>query len=590
MFWGIIVRYILILGLTFTQMLLMHALQIFFFAIYFFTSVTLPAQTQSANNILQGRVLYQSSGNKPVKGVQIKEKDSNGDYSKDKGEYRLTFQTKRNGASLALEVGHSDGNNQKLELVNEKEVKSAKLPAGAEAFLEIIVCPAGQRDIAAQKYYRILRTTADRELEKKKAEVEFLLAQKERNNQKIGELFTQLDQMQAALDSAKIREQAFNIASINLDRASKMVQDAVRKIEEDNDVEGALKILNVEALDTAYQHASALKQKAESAIRQVIEGYEFKVSLLKPQYKYGEVSGCYEKIVEIYEKEHYDRIQSATYLAEAAVFSRYNGDYQKTLEFNLKALAIRLESLPSGHRDIAVSYNNTADIYDLLGNPQKGLELNLKALAIYEKATPMNYRDLGISYNNLAVSYRNLHEYQKSLELNLKALAIREKALPADDIDVAMSYNNLSDIYSKSGKFGKQLEYNLKALDIYEKILPANHPDLANCYTNLAISYGNMHEHDTALTFALNAVRLNEKILPGNHPNLATSYNNLAWVYRNLGNHYKQLEFNQKALAIYENVLSPDHPLWVHCKSSLSSLMRVHLRGVLMVARRLRRR
>ena len=169
------------------------------------------SQASSANKTLQGRVLYQSSGNKPAAGVQIKEKDSNGDYSKNKGEYRLSFQTKRNGAALALEIGSDNRDGKKIELVNEKEVKAAKLPASPDEMLDIIVCPAGQRDIAAQKYYRILRTTADKELEKKKKEVDDLVAQKDKDYKKISDLFAQLDKMQAALDSAKIREQAFSI-------------------------------------------------------------------------------------------------------------------------------------------------------------------------------------------------------------------------------------------------------------------------------------------------------------------------------------------------------------------------------------------
>ncbi len=261
------------------------------------------AQPSTQNNILRGRVLFQSSGNKPAVGAQIKEKDSNGDYSKNNGEYRLVFQSKRNGAALNIELVPGMPAGKKIELVNEKEVKAAKLPASADEVLDIIVCPAGQRDIAAQKYYRILRTTADRELEKKKKEVEGLLAQKDKDYQKISALFAQLDAMQAALDSAKIREQAFSIASINLDRASQLVQDAVKKINEENDVEGALKILSTDALDTAYQVASAMKKKADLAIRQVIEGYEFRISLLEPQFKYGEVAACYDKIVDIYEKE-----------------------------------------------------------------------------------------------------------------------------------------------------------------------------------------------------------------------------------------------------------------------------------------------
>ena len=518
------------------------------------------ATAQNANNTLRGKVLYQSSGNKPAVGVRVAESDATAVFSLNNGDYQLKFQNKRNGASLALEVGKDDGKGQKLELVNEKEVKAAKLPASAEEPMDIIVCPAGQRDIAAQRYYRILRTTADRELERKKKEVAALLEQKEKDYQKISDLFALIDRMQAALDSAKIREQAFNIASINLDRASQMVKDAVRKIEEEQDVEGALKILNAEALDTAYQQASALKKQADAAIRQVIEGYEFKISLLELQFKYGDVAECYEKIAEIYEREGYDKEQLAVNLSQAAGYWGFNGDYQKQLEFNLKALGIREKALPTDHPDLALSYNNLAETYGYLGDYQKDFEYNQKALAIREKVLSADHPDLAESYSNLAVAYLYLGDYQKELEYNQKALAIREKILSADHPDLAASYNNQARAYLYLGDYQKELEYNLKALAIFEKVLPADHPDLARSYHNLALTYFNLGEHQKASEFILKASAIFEKVLLADHPDLARSYGMLAITYSNLGEHQKALEVIPKALTIYEKVLPADHP------------------------------
>jgi len=356
---------------------------------------------QAPNNTLRGKVLYQSSGNKPAVGVRIAEPDATAVFSVDNGDYLLRFQRKRNGAALTLEVGKDDSKSQKLELVNEKEVKGAKLPSSVEEVLDIIVCPAGQRDIAAQKYYRILRTTADRELEKKKKEVESLLAQKEKDFQKISDLFAQLDGMQAAWDSAKIREQAFNIASINLDRASQMVKDAVKKIEEENDVEGALKVLSTKALDTAYTVASTLKKQADAAIKQIVEGYEFRISLLEPRFKYKEMAECYEKIVEIYKKEEYNIVIVANYLASTAKYWLKNGDYQKSLDFNLQSLAMLKKISPTNYSDLASSYSSLAANYYYLGLASEALKANFMALSIWENILPPNHIELANSYNRL---------------------------------------------------------------------------------------------------------------------------------------------------------------------------------------------
>lgn len=518
------------------------------------------ANAQPSNNTLRGKILYQSSGNKPAVGVRIAEPDATAVFSVDNGEYLLKFQNKRNGASLDLEVGKDDGKGQKLELVNEKEVKAAKLPADAENILEIIVCPAGQRDIAAQRYYRILRTTADHELEKVKKEFEILLVQKDKDYKKITDLSELITNMQAALDSSKIHKQAFNIASINLDRASQLVKDAVKKIDEANDVEGALRILNAEALDTAYEHASALKKQAEVAIRQVIEGYEFKISLLEPQFKYREVAECYEKIAGIYEKEDYNKEKLVQYFDYVAENLRRNGEYKKALAFGIKALAIREKSLPSDYPHLAPSYTHMALIYRNLGEYQKQLEYNLKALAIWEKILPADHTELAKSYTNLASTYFYLSEYQKALEFNMKALSIQEKVLPADHIDLTLSYNSLSLVYNNLGEYQKALEFNLKELTIREKIQPASHPDLASAYNNRALIYEHLGEYQKVLELHVKSLTIFEKVLSANHPDLAISYNNLATTYYYLSNYQKQLEFNLKALTIREKVLSTNHP------------------------------
>jgi tetratricopeptide (TPR) repeat protein len=526
---------------------------------------------QNPNNFLRGRVLYQSSGNKPAIGVRITEPDANGAYSTDNGDYQLKFQTKRAGDLLSLEIGNDDAKGQKLELVNEKEIKTARLPASPEEFLDIIVCPAGQRDAAALKYYRILRTTADRELEKKKKEVDGLLAGKNKDYQKISDLFAQLDQMQAALDSGKIREQAYSIASINIDRASQMVKDAVRKIEEDNDVEGALRLLNVGSLDSAYQRASALLKKADAAILQVVEGYEFKISLLEPQYKYSEIARCYEKIAEIYEKEDYDQEILAKYLASAASYWGQNGNYQKELDFGLKALTIREKVLSPEHPDLAQSYNNLAVVYNKLGEYEKALVLSQEALAIWEKVLAADHPDLAAAFNNLAVIYSNLGEYPKALESSLKSLDIREKTLPTDDPDLAKSYTNLAAIYSNLGDQHKALESNLKGLAIREKILSSEHPDLAKSYAHLAAIYGKLGQHQKSLEFNLKAINIQEKILPADHPDLALSYGSLAITYGNLGDQEKSMAFNLKSLTIREKTMSANHPDVATSYSSLAT-------------------
>ena len=525
-----------------------------------FLAAQLFAQPSTQNNTLRGRVLYQSSGNKPAVGAQVKEKDCNGDYSKDNGEYRLVFQTKRNGAALEIEIGPDTREGKKIELVNEKEIKAAKLPASMEEVLDIIVCPAGQRDIAAQRYYRILRTTTDRELEEKKKEVEGLLAQKDKDYEKISDLFAQLDGMQAALDSAKIREQAFTIASINLDRASQMVKEAVRKLEEEQDVKGCLLILNTKKLDDAYKEAAEKKKKAEAEIKQVINGFELKISLLESQFQYGEIVECYQRIIGIYEAEHYDSLELANYMEKAGSSEMSNYNYDKALEWYIKTLSIRKEKLGELNIWTAYAFNDIAEAYTGIGNLEVALENYQHAYEIIKDIPESSSGDIAIMYNNIGMNYLYRGNYLKANEYLQKAHSTWEASQDSNQAYLGLVYSNLSMSYDRLGNYDSSLFYSVKSIAIRETLLAPLDPALATTYNNAAVSYRLLGDYSTALTYHWKCLHILESILQTKNPKLALYYFSLALTYQAAGEYTKSLEYNQKALEIREFVLPPKHP------------------------------
>ena len=255
-----------------------------------------------------------------------------------------------------------------------------------------------------------------------------------------------------------------------------------------------------------------------------------------------------------------DSLELATAYNNVAVTYGAQGDHDKRLEYNLKALSIREKKLPPDHPDLAQSYSNVAVTYGALGEHDKELEYDLKALSIREKKLPPDHPDLAQSYNNVAVTYGALGDHDKRLEYNLKDLAICEKKLPPDHPDLANSYNNVAGTYHALGEHDKALEYNLKDLAICEKKLPPDHPDLATSYNNVAATYGALGDHDKELEYNLKALSIREKKLPPDHPDLAKSYNNIGVTYAYLGEYQRALEFLEKALAIREKKLPPGHP------------------------------
>jgi tetratricopeptide (TPR) repeat protein len=137
---------------------------------------------------------------------------------------------------------------------------------------------------------------------------------------------------------------------------------------------------------------------------------------------------------------------------------------------------------------LATGYNNLAINYENLGDYQKDLEYNLKALAIREKNLPPGHPDLAISYHNTGLVYSYLNEYQKSLEFGLKALAIWEKTLPADHPNLASSNASIGRAYRDAGDYKKGIEFGQKSVLIGEASDP-KHPALNRFYANLGITF-----------------------------------------------------------------------------------------------------
>jgi len=516
-----------------------------------------------AKAILQGTVSFLNSGSRSAAGVKISAFGANDCYTTDAGMFRLEFPDKKPGDKVKIIVGSNDRDGLSLELVNDKVIAHVRIPSNPDDdIVEIIVCKVGQRNDAALRYNGLIVKTINETMEKRLKEIDEKLGAAKIDVETIVALQNEKEKLAAERDSAlvKAEEQALYIASINLDKASQLVKNAVLKVDSLRDIPGAILVLDNEILYHAYLEASEKKKKAESEIHQVVAGFEFKIKLLEPMYRYGEIAECYEKIAGIYEREGFEKEKLATNLFEAAKSWGENGDYQKLFELSLQALTIREKILPVGHPDLAMSYVSLAISHGKINQHQKALEFNQKALAIWEKVLPADHPDLAMLYLSMAVTYGNLNERQKQLEFNLKSLSIREKVLPTNYPNLATSYNNLAFTYGKLGDYQKQLEFNQKALAIREKNLPANHPDLSWTYFNLAWTYYNIGDYQKHSDLRDKALVVLEKVIPIMHPNWTKIYDNLGFASSNFGDYQKQLEFRLKALSIREKILPSDHP------------------------------
>lgn len=279
--------------------------------------------------------------------------------------------------------------------------------------------------------------------------------------------------------------------------------------------------------------------------------------------KYAQIAALYETASEVL------RETDGLWAHEAGYLWDVLGELQRALKCSKRAVEL-LEQNASNSPALATAYNNLSSAYGALGNLEKELEYQLKALEIKKQTLEFTHPSLANSYDNIGMTYGAQGDHEKALKYLLIALAIREEVLPSPHLDLALSYNNVGSIYGALGDHKKALEYKLKALEIREQVLPLTHPDVAASYNNVGHTYGNLGNHEKALEYQLKALEIREQVLPSTHPHLALSYNNVGSAYCFLGNNERALEYQQKALVIWEQVLPSDHPNNVMCRSNIA--------------------
>jgi len=200
------------------------------------------------------------------------------------------------------------------------------------------------------------------------------------------------------------------------------------------------------------------------------------------------------KQFEIYELE-------ATINNFLGIIQRNIGDHATALEYFFNAKRIAEEQKKD--TDLAYSFNNIGDIYNLEENYQRALEYELQGLKIFEELGD----SIGVSYccHQIALVYTNLEDYMNSLRYDTRAMNIREKlgnraGVGYSLISIGQTYmklgnsveclaclNNSSEIFTElNDGFGLSLSLHNKGL--YYK--STNDSEIATDYFNQALKLG----------------------------------------------------------------------------------------------------
>lgn len=559
--------------------------------------------TQSfGQSVLHGKISYQNSGGSPAVGVEVNAIGANQEVSNSSGLFTLTSGSKKIGNYVSVIIGGTDGNGERIEVVNTKEL-SVNLPSNpGENLLEIIVCPQGQRDAAVIRYQGILAIPLNEQFDKHLNKIEEKLRRNDLDEAALASLQEEKRELIAERDAAKVKieEQARFIASINLDQASKLVQKAIQKINKGENVESALKVLNDVKLEEAYQSALLTKSKSDEEIKQVIEGYNLKISLLLSGFNYRDAIPYYERIIEIIQQNNFKDPYSLgiKYYEFAEVLQDF-GEYKRAVEFYNKSISAieKIDKRDEKLDKILISskvriHDLTSDPFDLTGNERLVFFLVIPFLEkYYDKDDPAvkflkgyyNYikvnGDADLSQDSLVSLQwefvnsieKNDDEYSSTFDLrsNLflyegdtsKAINTYYEGLEllrinydSNYVEIAEAYEGLASLYSSINDYQKALYSYLKLLDVLKEKLSDTDPKLASAYVSLGLYYKLNGQYEKAIEVVNKGISIEEEVLSPTHLNLSYSYTLIADFYRDLKEFEKVAEFNLKAASIWEVV------------------------------------
>ena len=192
------------------------------------------------------------------------------------------------------------------------------------------------------------------------------------------------------------------------------------------------------------------------------------------------------------------------------------------------------------------AFNNTAVVYQAMGQPQQALEL-------LEQTLPL-MREVGdragevATLNNMGEVYRVIGQPQQALKLFEQSLWLKRKM--GDRAGEATTLNNMGEVYRVIGKPLQALEVFEQALSLMIKV--GDRAGEAITLNNMAGIYQAMGQPLRALEVFKQALRLRREM--GDRAGEAAALNNMAVVYQAMGQLQRALELLEQASPLKREV------------------------------------
>ena len=569
----------------------------------------LPFSVLAQSGRLVGIVTEQSSGNRPVSGVEVSGSYANPVVTGIDGQYVLIFQDVEPGEGITVEARKNG-----WEVIN-REALQMQLPKAQVRPFKIVICPAGRLAENRKRFYQISDSTIIRRYNER-------LAALNRKASDWQQQAVQLDEERKRLER-EARELANRFSQINFDDISPIQQQAFALFQAGKTGE-TIKLL--ETIDSRKDIAQAQTQKqkgrslqetgqrieanADSVIRQHIKKLLFQADLYKLTFQFDKAETVYElavladttNLANVFTFANFLQAQNqhdkAIYWYQKALrLAKTDSDKARTLN-NLglllrdkkdfraaqtafeQALAIRerlAKTNPAAHEpDVATTLNNLGILFSDKKDKDYAAAQTAyeRALAIQErlaKTNPATYEpDVARTLTNLGLLLHEKNDFGVAQTVYERALAIRERLAKTDSATfepaLASTLNNLGNLLLDREDYGAAQTAYGRALTIHEKLTKTNpaayEPDIAKTLNNLGLVLQAKNDFGAAQTAYERALTIRERLARINpvtyEPDIATTLTNLGILFSTKEDYETAQTVFNRVLTIYERLTKAD--------------------------------
>lgn len=260
---------------------------------------------------------------------------------------------------------------------------------------------------------------------------------------------------------------------------------------------------------------------------------------------------------------------SLTFVAE---LRKISGDYEQSERLYRQALGLQTELSGPESRAVADILQGYALTLQEKGDYEKALELQERALAVRRDEVGKGHPDLGWSWAFVATARQKSGDLAGAEQAFRVAVPLIEKKYGRRHRWFAQNLNNLAHLLNERSAYGEAAALLDDAIEIQQAILGSDHPDLGFSWKNLGAArfgQGDLEAAEQAYDRGLEVLRgrLGEQ-----HPAVAKAAIGLAAVRFAAGDLDAAEALYRESLAVYTQQALAEHPKAAEALAGLGRL------------------